>query len=92
MGGEAGTGAEVTELVAVEVVVDAVEVEDKVVDVVVSLKVVVVTIIVLVVDKDEVEVDGMSVPEVDCVGVVWVVWVVVAVDTTVTKGAVVVVF
>ena len=90
MGGEAGTGAEVTELVAVEVVVDTVEVEEEVVDVVVSLKVVVVTIIVLVVDMDEVEVDGMSVPEVDFVGV-WVVWVVVAVDTTVTKGAVVVV-
>ena len=88
MGGEAGTGAEVTELVAVEVVVDTVEVEDNVVDVVVSLKVVVVAIVVLVVGSDEVEVDGMSVPDVDCVGVVWVV---VAVDTTVTKGAVVVV-
>ena len=88
MGGEAGTGAEVTELVAVEVVVDTVEVEEEVVDVVVSLKVVVVAIVVLVVASDEVEVDGMSVPDVDCVGVVWVV---VAVDTTVTKGAVVVV-
>ena len=88
MGGEAGTGAEVTELVAVEVVVDTVEVEDKVVDVVVSLKVVVDDIVVVVDDMDEVEVDGMSVPDVDCVGVVWVV---VAVDTTVTKGAVVVV-
>ena len=87
MGGEAGTGAEVTELVAVEVVVDTVEVEDNVVDVVVSLKVVVVDIVVLVA-SDEVEVDGMSVPDVDCVGVVWVV---VAVDTTVTKAAVVVV-
>ena len=88
MGGEAGTGAEVTELVAVEVVVDTVEGEDMVADVVVSLKVVVVDIVVVVDDMDEVEVDGMSVPDVDCVGVVWVV---VAVDTTVTKGAVVVV-
>ena len=88
MGGEPGTGAEVTELVAVEVVVDTVEVEDKVVDVVVSLKVVVDDIVVVVDDMDEVEVDGMSVPDVVCVGVVWVV---VAVDTTVTKGAVVVV-
>ena len=83
MGGEAGTGAEVTELVAVEVVVDTVEVEDKVVDVVVSLKVVVVAVVVLVA-SDEVEVDGMSVPDVDCLGVVWVV-------VAVTKGAVVVV-
>ena len=91
MGGEAGTGAEVTELVAVEVVVDTVEVEDNVVDVVVSLKVVVVGIVVLVVASDEVEVDGMSVPDVDCVGVVVAVVAVVAVDTTVTKGAAVVV-
>ena len=67
---------------------DTVEVEDKVVDVVVSLKVVVDDIVVVVVDMDEVEVDGMSVPDVDFVGVVWVV---VAVDTTVTKGAAVVV-
>ena len=88
MGGEAGTGAEVTELVAVEVVVDTVEVEDNVVDVVVSLKVVVVGIVVLVVASDEVEVDGMSVADVDCVGFVVAV---VAVDTTVTEAAVVVV-
>ena len=52
------------------------------------MKVVVVVIVVVVVDMDVVEVDGMSVPDVDCVGVVWVV---VAVDTTVTKGAAVVV-
>ena len=63
---------------------DTVEVEDKVVDVVVSLKVVVVAVVVVVVDMDEVEVDGMSVPDVDCVGVVWVV-------VAVTKAAVVVV-